>query len=144
MPSKKAATICIYPRKVPLQLQVYLNVWIAVQAVDDQMMHVMSCLHTASSTMPSETSQNVNSTQSISMQLSSDGAACDAKQTIQVCVQSGILYRLPVLKQSKGTASSLVKLPPFVASSQLRLLMHLIRKSQNSLVTKHIATDSQA
>lgn len=53
---KKAATICMYLKKVPLQLQVYLNVWIAVQAVHDQMMHVVSCLHAALSVTPSETS----------------------------------------------------------------------------------------
>ncbi len=60
VPPKMAATVCIYLRKIPLQLWVYLNVWIAVQAVDDQMMYIMSCLHTASSAMPSEMSRDVN------------------------------------------------------------------------------------
>ena len=83
MPSKKAATICIYPRKVSLQLQVYLNVWIAVQAVDDQMMHVMSCLHTALYAMAFETSQGFSL-----WSMPTTKQSCNCHQVMQLAMQT--------------------------------------------------------
>ncbi len=71
--------LCVYLRKV-LQLQIYLNVWIAVQAVDNQMMHIMSCLHTSLSATPSETSRDVNA--------NNKAVSCSCHQVVQLAMQT--------------------------------------------------------
>lgn len=64
------------------------------------------------------------------------------KHNILVCIQSGIMSGLQVLKQNNGAHTVLADgALTSIASSQLRLVMHLTSFSLNTLVTSKVTTD---